>query len=179
MYKTINEIPTYNYYQCYFGNLSYVRSTFLDKFYPKPLLKRAFKKLKDEIVDLVGQDPIAVDVSQRANLITLMQIMTKASQNMIFATKEQKDRLLKSLKKIGLTNDLEHNIKMLERMIKIYERDASLLPKEEKTIEMAFVYRMASAISQKQSGRDVDIQAMPIAEFIENSKLLKESNKNG
>lgn len=108
-----------------------------------------------------------------------MQIMTDASRNMIFATDEQKERLLKSLKKIGLNGDLEHNVKMIKRMIDIYDRDSSLLPKEEKKIEMAFVYRMAAGMSQTQSGRSIDISTMSIAEFIENSKLLKESNKNG
>lgn len=179
MYRTIDEIPTYNYYQCYFGNHSYVRNSFLDKFCPKFLLKRAFDNIKGQIVDLLGQDPIAVDVSQRANLITLMQILTDASRNMLFATDEQKERLLKMLKSVGLSDDFEYNIKMLKKMIRIYERDSSLLPKEEKTIEMAFVYRMAAAMSFKQNGRDVDIKSMPIAEFIENSKLLKESNKDG
>lgn len=179
MYKNIDDIPTYNYYQCYFGNLKYIRTSFLDKLSPKPLLKRAFNNIKKQISDLLGQDQIAVDLTQRANLITLMRICADASRNMIFATEEQKEALNKELKEIGLTSDLKYNIKIIEKMIRIYDRDSSMLPKEDKKVELESIYQLASDMSTAQNGRDVNVKVMPIAEFISVLKKLKRKPKNG
>ena len=196
MHKSIHDIPTYNYYKCLYGDLSYLDSISLDKLYPKFIKQKRFNLIKKEISKNSVYNEVAIDLSERANLINLMRDITAAIRQIVLsfelikvtddssiieATERSLKILLAEARQVGLNLDDAYNVERIEGMIKSFQRDSEMLPKEEHHTEsedIKNVYRMAAIIAKQLSGRPIDIKTMSIAEFIENYELLPKK-KNG
>lgn len=172
MYKSIHDIPTYNFYQCHFGNYSYMGRG--------RKKKQAFENIKRELGQVVESNQILIDLSVRRNMVTEYSIVIDAIRKCYFANKEQKERLLEIAKPLGLSLDYEKNVDLLKRLIEGIERDEELISVEAsgETKQMAEVYRMAAVISKHSQGRDIDIKKMPIAEFTELCKMVRSGTKH-
>lgn len=170
MYKSIHEIPTYNYYKCEKGDLTYLGRGFFRK--------RRFAKLQSQFGEGMKPDPVIIDQATKMNWLSVMQVLAKAQLQMVFATPEQKAEMLKLLKFLGLSFNHEENCKRIQSFIDLIKRDQVKEPeKKEQTIDN--LYSNAIFI-QMVLGKDVDIRKTSIAEFTTLIKLAqKKADRNG
>ena len=169
MYKSIHEIPTYNYYQCEKGDLSYLGRGF---FYRKKgwVRKKRFEKLKAQFGDNMKPDPVVIDKATKMNWLSVMQVLAKAQVHLIFATDEQKAEMKKLLKYVGLSFDHKDNCARIQSFIDSIKSIEEKKPNKENTIDNLYANTIfINMVLQK----NVDILYTPIAEFLNYIKLAQ------
>lgn len=169
MYKSIHKIPTFNYYMCEKGDLSYLGFSLLKYVGVNYFRKRRFEKIKEALGDSVKADPLMIDAATRLNWLGYMEALTKLAQQSVFATEEQKKKIEALLKPLGMSFDFDKNVDRLKK----YSETIKLKEPNKDNDDINVVYDQALFISSMLNGRTIDVHTMPIAEFMRASEIAK------
>lgn len=170
MYKSAHDISIYELTQCEMGNLRYLgRGLFK---------RRRLKKIQAQLTDLNSSSAQQDDLAVKANWIQTMELINLVAKQLVFATDDQKARVLAVANNLGLSLDCEKNEKTLMSYTEWVKKSIPVEPiedaKKANRSPLDHLYGHLTYISLVLGTGRLDAKEISAAEFIRLNGLADE-----